>query len=132
MNQSTQLNLDLHEAAKNGDVESVKKAIANGANPNSRDVFDGTTPIFASVSQGNLEVTKVLLENGADVNHTDNNVASSALAHAAIAGNLDMVQLLVSKGAILGDGDEDIVNEIKKLGFEEILRILESCSEKNS
>jgi ankyrin repeat protein len=63
----------LFEAAEKGDVEQVKRLIANGANVNvTADAHPVKwTPLIAAASEGHAQVVKVLLENGAEVNATD-------------------------------------------------------------
>jgi ankyrin repeat protein len=63
----------LFEAAEKGNVEQVKRLIANGANVNvTADAHPVKwTPLIAAASGGHAQVVKVLLANGAEVNATD-------------------------------------------------------------
>jgi cytohesin len=57
----------LIDAAKNGDIEAVKKHLAAGADVNAKDV-DGTTPLHNAAVYGHNEVAELLIANGAEVN----------------------------------------------------------------
>ena len=57
----------LIDAAKNGDIEAVKKHLAAGADVNAKDV-DGTTPLHNAAVYGHNEVAELLIANGASVN----------------------------------------------------------------
>jgi ankyrin repeat protein len=46
---------DLHSAARDGDVERVKKLLEKGANPNAR-TEAGLTPLHEAASWGHVEL----------------------------------------------------------------------------
>lgn len=50
-----------------GDVATVKKYLADGVSPSSRDRWDGTPLVYAS-TRGHVEIVEALLQAGADVN----------------------------------------------------------------
>jgi len=56
----------LCSAVARGDTEFVKRVLANGLDPNSRD-YDHRTPLHVASSQGLYVMAKVLIEGGADV-----------------------------------------------------------------
>jgi len=53
-------------AAKHGQLEEVKRLLAEGENPNQVDV-DGEGPLHAAVRWGHVDVVEVLLSSGAEV-----------------------------------------------------------------
>eukprot|EP00118_Oscarella_pearsei_P026892 m.310547 g.310547 ORF g.310547 m.310547 type:complete len:500 (+) comp52458_c0_seq1:394-1893(+) len=56
----------LHEAVVNEEHEIVKVLLQNGANPNVRDLINGTTPLHLCAKQGSREILKCLLDHQAD------------------------------------------------------------------
>ena len=57
----------LAEAAQRGDVDKIKKLIAEGVNVNGRGKY-GITPLYSAAQAGNKAGYKALLDNGADPN----------------------------------------------------------------
>ena len=87
----------LLRAAHSGRLNSVKKAIAEGANLNVSDDQDTSALRWAS-RWGHLDIVQTLLEAGADVNH-QSNAKWTALMEAVMAGNEELVKLFIEKGA---------------------------------
>ena len=65
-----QANRALIEAAATGNVETIKKAIADGADVNVKAVGGGTL-LFIAAHEGHKEVAELLIAEGADVNETN-------------------------------------------------------------
>ena len=65
-----QANRALIEAAATGNVEAIKKAIADGADVNVKAVGGGTL-LFIAAHEGHREVAELLIAEGADVNETN-------------------------------------------------------------
>ena len=65
-----QANRALIEATATGNVEVVKKAIADGADVNVKAVGGGTL-LFIAAHEGHREVAELLIAEGADVNETN-------------------------------------------------------------
>lgn len=120
----------LMRAALDGDTESVRELIREGADINQRDDNDRTALMFAVINR-HYETTKVLLEYGADVN-AKSNKEGTALMAAALAGDLRMVQALLDKGADvharLPDTNESAVTIAASHGYDEIARLLSQVS----
>ncbi len=59
----------LFESIKNSNLEQVRQCLANGADVNARDNYDGygSTPLMLASHSNNLEIVKYLVECGADV-----------------------------------------------------------------
>ena len=51
-----------------GDFEKVKKLLANGADINAKNKYNGGTALISAAEGGHTEIVKALLANGADVN----------------------------------------------------------------
>jgi ankyrin repeat protein len=62
---------ELLEAAKNGNLIKVQKALEKGANPNAKDKH-GWTPLHSVALMGRVDVVKIMLEHGADPRIADN------------------------------------------------------------
>ncbi len=62
---------ELHEAAYQNDIDTVKTLLDSGADPNSQDE-DGMTPLMYAVYQGaDMELIQLLIDNGSDINIVD-------------------------------------------------------------
>ena len=57
----------IHEGALMGNIETVKQAIAEGADVNGKDDF-GFTPLHGAVMAGQREIAELLITEGADIN----------------------------------------------------------------
>src|SRR5215475_11411561 len=116
----------LMRAALDGDIETVRALIHQGAEVNRRDDNGRTALMFAVVNM-HYETMKVLLEYGADV-QARSTVGGTALMGAAMAGDLRMVQALLDKGADvharLRETNESAVNLAESHGHAEIARLL--------
>ncbi|HKR14446.1 MAG TPA: ankyrin repeat domain-containing protein [Pyrinomonadaceae bacterium] len=89
----------LHFAARDGQVEDVKRLLAAGYQPN---VFDdlGKTPLHYAAEGEHLEVLNVLLAAGADVNaHDERVIGNTPLREVAATCSFDVAKLLVDAGA---------------------------------
>ena len=64
-------NLELFEAASNGDLQGVKSALEKGADVNYAN-GDGRTSLMRASKRGYEEIVKLLIDNGADVRLRDN------------------------------------------------------------
>jgi hypothetical protein len=84
--------LELIEAAKEGDTETLARLIETGADLHEQDEH-GWTPLNWSAGSGHLEAVKLLLEHGADVTKTgrDNR---TPLMIAKAAGHEKVAELL--------------------------------------
>lgn len=91
----------LHDAAKNGDLDSVKKLLANGASFNEQDfrfINGGQTPLMVAACHGHLLVVKELLTAGAEV-HARDNRSWTALKYAVSGGSTAIVLELLNAKA---------------------------------
>lgn len=87
----------LIEAARNGDLRTVRALIANGANVNAKSPM-GFSALSGSAGKGHTEVVKFLLENGVNVNEKLR-FGTNALDQASFWGHVSTVELLLAKGA---------------------------------
>ena len=125
----------LLNASRDGNVDVITQLLANGSDPNKRDVF-GNTPLSVAAHFGQTEAVKLLLNRGANIdgipgemsplhcavysrhsktaalllkNNADPNRADeygySPLAVAAGHGNATLVKLLLDAGANIEQAD---------------------------
>uniref|UniRef100_A0A915Q6N0 Poly [ADP-ribose] polymerase n=1 Tax=Setaria digitata TaxID=48799 RepID=A0A915Q6N0_9BILA len=93
------------EAAKEGDVEKIRKIVIP-ATVNCRDVRGRfSTPLHLAAGYNNLEVARFLLENGAEVNLKDKG-GLIPLHNASSFGHLEIAGLLIEYGAEVNHPDK--------------------------
>ncbi|MCS6770972.1 MAG: ankyrin repeat domain-containing protein [Kiritimatiellae bacterium] len=97
--------LTLHEAAKQGDLETIRSLLARGADPTEMD-DDGATAVHAAAFAGHVQVLEALLDGGGRL-HTRDKFGFTPLHAAARDGRLEAVQFLAGRGADLEALDEN-------------------------
>ena len=96
--------ISIHEAAKAGDIKTVKQHLTAGADVNAKNEWGGT-PLHYATFGGHKEVVELLIAKGADVNAKDG-VGETPLHWASKEGNKEVVELLISKGADVNAKDD--------------------------
>lgn len=93
----------LHAAAGRGDVETVRRLLEDGADPNERSTAtDQMTPLHTAVGRGQVETARILLDNGADPNGElkfSSLVEVAPLHLAAEHNHAEVAELLLKRGA---------------------------------
>ena len=84
-------------AARDGDVEAVRRFLDGGMQPDARDEHDDTALTWAAM-EGRLEVCRLLIERGANVNARQYEGATPLIL-AADRGHEELVHTLVEAGA---------------------------------
>ena len=64
--------ISIHDAAKAGDIKTIKQHIAAGTDVNAKDDEYGSTPLHQAAQGGRKEIAELLIAKGADVNAKDN------------------------------------------------------------
>ena len=115
--------MPLHEAARKGDVEEVKRLLDNGADVWAQDM--GTTALYWAAFD-HVEVVKVLLEHGANVwaKGTD---GWTALHNAAFRGRGDIVTVLLEHGADVWARDKEGRTPRDVAYREDMIRLLDQA-----
>ncbi|MEM7456641.1 MAG: PQQ-binding-like beta-propeller repeat protein, partial [Planctomycetota bacterium] len=93
----------LHAAARNEDVEAVRKALDAGVDVNAKTEY-GSTALFFACDRGNAEIVQLLLESGADPNVTDTFYQATPMTWAQSKGHNEIVALLLKAGVDGADG----------------------------
>jgi len=88
----------LHSAARDGDINAVKRLLNEGADVNATEPGFRYTALTWAAMKGHTDIVKLLIEKGADVNAKISNVWT-ALTSAAYRGHTDIAKLLIEKGA---------------------------------
>ena len=117
--------VDIHQAAKDGNIKAVKQHLADGVGVNAKQQ-DGFTPLHLAAFTDRMEVVELLIENGANVNAKDN-VGGTPLHPAAAAGHKETVELLITNGADVNAKDKyDItpLHFVSTQGHKEIAELL--------
>ena len=100
----------IHEAAEKGDVNALRRALANGASPNDHDQ-NGWEPLqylcfHGDNEDGRLACLKALVEAGADINAgLDEWTNNRPLMYAAQYSNANVVAALLKSGADVNLGN---------------------------
>lgn len=94
----------IHEAVALGDLEEVKRLIAQGTSVDAS--LNGRTALQAAASDGQVGVVELLLADGADVNARDTSGATP-LHEAAAEGHTAIAEMLIANGADVSAKDED-------------------------
>jgi len=90
--------ISIHEAAKGGNIEAVKKHLAAGTDVNAKNDA-GQTPLHLAALKDHKEIAELLITNGADLNAEDEMNGMIPLHNAAGRGYNEIVKLLIAKGA---------------------------------
>ncbi|MBQ8567622.1 MAG: ankyrin repeat domain-containing protein [Oscillospiraceae bacterium] len=87
------------ESVKNGDIESVKLMLANGAEVNN--CFGQFTPLGTACMNGDTEMAALLIERGAEPDYKPNMYISALTCAAAFdeGYNAELIELLCRAGA---------------------------------
>ena len=88
----------LFEAARRGDLNEVRDALRQGADPTAR-AERGHTPLHAAALEGHAEVVGLLIDAGADVNARTSGTKTTPLHSAAGGGHAEVARLLLEHGA---------------------------------
>ena len=101
--QDKQKNFQLMRAVADGDIQTVRKLLQEGVDPNIMETEKGYTPLLIAADRNNTEMAALLLSAGADanaqLNKSEYNV--SALLMACNKGNSELVNMLLTMGASL-------------------------------
>jgi len=90
---------DIHQAATDGDLDTVKEWIERRRCDVDAPGKDGETALHWAAFKNNLKIAKYLLDHGATIDATTRVEAQTPLMWAAIEGHIKLVHFLVEAGA---------------------------------
>ena len=89
----------LHEAVQDGDLDEVRRLVADGDDVNAFDDL-GKAPLHYAVDREHVDVARYLIEHGADVNaRHEPSLGNTPLGEVAATCSYVMAKLLVDAGA---------------------------------
>ena|SRR5579871_5730517 len=88
----------LIQAASGGDLEGVRRLLAQGVEVDATD-FQGCTALTFAAGKGYLQVVEELLHAGADPDHRDNDTETVLMWAADHPGNAAVLRALIAAGA---------------------------------
>ena len=103
--------IDIHDAAFEGNIKAVKQHLAAGVDVNAKNV-DGWTPLHSATEKSRNEVAELLIAEGADVNAVADNNSGYTPLHSA--RNEEIVELFIVNGANINAKD---ANEFTSLHY---------------
>jgi len=118
-NSKQELNDQLFEAVRKGDVAAVTAALDKGADVNAKFRY-GTTALFKAAERGHTDVAKLLLERGADLKVKDTFYGATAMTWALDGEHIDVVRLFLQKGS---DDGEDVLLKGARENKPELVKI---------
>ena len=104
------LSQDLHNACRDGDVDTVKVVLCQGASLHDKG-DNGDTPLHSACRAGQAGVAFLLIQLGSDM-HAKNKASYTPLHLACESGHMDTVRLLVEHGAAVNTKGDDGVTPI--------------------
>jgi ankyrin repeat protein len=116
MNTQEQLDNDLIQAAKHGNLINVKSLIEQGADIHAKN----DESLIMSARDGHLEVVKYLVEHGADIH----SYKDQALRWSAENGRLEVVRYLFEQGADMHACNDCALKWSAKYGHLEVVKYL--------
>lgn len=108
-NSKQELNDQLFEAVRKGDLAATTAALDRGADVNAKFRY-GATALFKAAERGHTPIVKLLLDRGADVNVKDTFYGATAMTWALDNNHYEVVKLLLEKGG--GEVDEVLMTGI--------------------
>jgi len=113
-----ELNDQLFEAVRKGDVAAVTSALDRGADVNAKYRY-GMTALFKAAERGNAAVVKVLLDRGVDPKVKDTFYQATAMTWAIDGKHTDVVKLILEKSA---DDVDDVLMAGAQNGNAELVK----------
>ncbi|MFQ5744806.1 MAG: SDR family NAD(P)-dependent oxidoreductase [Acidobacteriota bacterium] len=98
LSSGTSPSVDLHQAALEGNLQTLLRHIEAGADLNAREPMGGSSPLITAATFGQTEAAKALIRAGADLDQ-QNDDGSTALITASFFSRIEIVEALLAAGA---------------------------------
>ncbi len=124
---------ELHQAAREGRLETLRLRLIQGVNPDARDRA-GRTPLMEAVKSGQVEAVRMLVAAGANIN-TTSAAGRTALIEAAEFGRNDAARILINTGADLNASQRgwgSPLEAAERTGNDELASMLRSAGARSS
>ena len=113
----------IHDAAKDGDVDSVKKFLDQGVDINSQAGRWGNTPLHEAAFWGNVQVVRLLISEEANVDAKDY-YGCTPLHDAVDYGNLEILELFLGKNTNVNAINEEGQTPLDLVSLKETANLL--------
>ena len=90
--------ISIHEAARRGDLDTIKKFVEEGGDLNEIESIFGT-PLHNAIAYGQFEAVKLLVEEGADVNQKNPSDGGSTVMSAVFNSFPEILKYLLENNA---------------------------------
>ena len=90
--------IDIHQAATDGNIKAVKQHLAAGKDVNAKD-FAGWTPLHRAAWKGHKVIAELLIAKGANENAKTNKYRWTPLHYAAANDRKEVAEMLIAAGA---------------------------------
>jgi len=123
----------LSNAARAGDVATLRSLLDSGADPNRRDA-NGNSALIEAVAAGHADAARALLGAGANPNLTSSG-GQTPLIQAAIGGRIEIARLLIAAGANVNLGERGAgtpLEAAEREGHTELAALLRSSGARTS
>lgn len=128
-NNAMPMTTPLHQAAQDGNVETLRTLLQQNLTDVNAPDYRGWTPLHFAASNGYVECTWELLQNGAEVN-AKNICNWTPLHHAVYWGRIECIKLLLQNGASVTEKtkyeSKTAKNFVRKEDSKEIVTLIES------
>ena len=108
--------IDIHEAARRGDLDTIKRFIEEGSDLNEIESIFGT-PLHNAIAYGQFEVVKLLVEEGADVNQINPNDGGSTVMSSVFFSFPEILKYLLENNADRKTTDKKGMSPLNLLGI---------------
>lgn len=128
--QNSEIDEQFLTAAREGDIESCRFLLDQGANIDAQDDYGGETALYLAVERSYIDIVRLLIERGADPNLSEWEFVGTPLSLAVGMENDDIIEMLLGSGrcnketlngaseAAFVQGNRDLLKRLMIFSFE--------------